>query len=485
MQFFIIVLNDIVRTFSVVGRGINCTYSFTYKNALASFKNAKAKDRVIGYIDHPTDRFSYIFEIEKKIDDKTCVLRKLLETEKGMHLSDVSYDISNLIIRNKSTNLFLEITEDTYNRLVRKMLGDSTKAYLSYITEVARPIKYETGYKCYAKRNRIVFGAPGTGKSFQLNEEKKELLKENRDGYERVTFHPDYTYGSFVGTYKPVPCLDSEGKDAITYKYVPGPFMRVLVKALRNSKTDNPKPFLLLVEEINRADVASVFGDIFQLLDRNKKHYSEYPIQTSEDIRHYLSENLGGIDEDYAEIRIPDNMFIWATMNSADQGVFPMDTAFKRRWDFTYLGIDNNDTDIEKYVVELPNGRIAWNKLRKAINAQLSSVRINEDKLLGPFFIKPDSIDKVNGNEYEFDTKQFIEVFKNKVIMYLFEDAAKRRPSDVFAPSGAGNAFLYSDICNRFEKNGTKIFVDAICNVDMSVPNYTGTKEKTTKDDDK
>lgn len=485
MKFFVIVLNDIVKTFSVVGRGINCTYSFTYKNALASFKDANPDDRVIGYIDSPTDRFSYIFEIEKKIDDKTCVLRKLLETEKGMTLSDVPYEVSNLIISNKSTNLFLEIAEDTYNRLVRKMLGESTKEYLSYITEGARPIKYKTGYKDERKRNRIVFGAPGTGKSFQLNNEKDDLLKGNPDGYERVTFHPDYTYGSFVGTYKPVPCLDSEGKDAITYKYVPGPFMRVLVKALKSSKTDTPMPFLLLIEEINRADVASVFGDVFQLLDRNKTFYSEYPIQTSEDIRHYLSENLGGNDEDYAEIRIPDNMFIWATMNSADQGVFPMDTAFKRRWDFTYLGINNNDSDIEKYTVQLPNGKIYWNKLRKAINAQLSSMRINEDKLLGPFFIKPESIDKVAGEDYEFDATKFMEVFKNKVIMYLFEDAAKRRPSDIFVPNGDGNAFLYSDICNRFEKVGTKIFVDAISNVDISAPTSAVTTGNDTKDNDK
>ena len=138
-----------------------------------------------------------------------------------------------------------------------------------------------------------------------------------------MTFHPDYSYANFVGTYKPVPCKDSDGKDAITYSYVPGPFMRTYVKALQNSRTDAPKPFLLVIEEINRANVAAVFGDVFQLLDRGDDEVSEYPIQASEDIKKYLAGELGGNPDDYAEIRIPDNMFIWATMNSADQGRIP------------------------------------------------------------------------------------------------------------------------------------------------------------------
>ena len=102
-----------------------------------------------------------------------------------------------------------------------------------------------------------------------MNKEKDDLLK-NGGEYERVTFHPDYSYASFVGTYKPVPCVDSDGKDAITYKYVPGPFMRTYIKALKNMKTDNPLPYLLIIEEINRANVAAVFGEVFQLLDRDE-----------------------------------------------------------------------------------------------------------------------------------------------------------------------------------------------------------------------
>ena len=141
-------------------------------------------------------------------------------------------------------------------------------------------IRFKTELESRFYRNRILFGAPGTGKSFTLNKERKELLGDgNEMDYERVTFHPDYSYANFVGTYKPVPCKDSDGKDAITYEYVPGPFMRIYVEALKNGRTDDVKPFLLIIEEINRANVAAVFGDIFQLLDRDDDEVSEYPIQ--------------------------------------------------------------------------------------------------------------------------------------------------------------------------------------------------------------
>lgn len=145
----------------------------------------------------------------------------------------------------------------------------------------------------------------------------------------------------------------------------------------------NPQPYVLLIEEINRAPVAAVFGDVFQLLDRDSDGVSQYEIEAREDIRRYLAEKLGGEPYNHQKIKILDNTFIWATMNSADQGVFPMDTAFKCRWDFTYLGIDDNDQDIrDKYVTvdSLEKQRIRWNDLRKAINAFLAELKVNEDK---------------------------------------------------------------------------------------------------------
>ncbi|GAA0778457.1 hypothetical protein GCM10008908_35430 [Clostridium subterminale] len=328
-----------------------------------------------------------------------------------------------------------------------------------------KPIMFNTGYKSNYARNRILFGAPGTGKSFTLNKDREKLLGEyNGSDYERVTFHPDYSYANFVGTYKPVPCKDSDDKESISYEYVPGPFMRTLVKALQNSKTDNIKPYLLIVEEINRSNVAGVFGDVFQLLDRGQDEVSEYPINTSMDMRTYLAkeENLGGNLENYEKIKIPDNMFIWATMNSADQGVFPMDTAFKRRWDFDYIGINDSEDGIKGRKVTLGSGTYAryieWNELRKVINDTLSSYRINEDKLLGPYFLSKKIIN--SGTDIEIDAKTFISAFKNKVLMYLFDDAAKQKRPSLF--DGCKDSTKYSSICTEFDKRGVEIFCKEI-----------------------
>lgn len=323
---------------------------------------------------------------------------------------------------------------------------------------------YNTNIDIDTPRNRIYFGAPGTGKSYTINEDRKKLLgADNESDYERVTFHPDYSYANFVGTYKPVP----KG-NAITYEYVPGPFMRVYVQAIKNGRTTDVKPFLLIIEEINRANVAAVFGDIFQLLDRDENEVSEYPIQVSEDTKAYLARELGGKPADYSSIRIPNNMFIWATMNSADQGVFPMDTAFKRRWDFNYIGINNNQDKIDDKIVSLEVQSLGdanelqtfkWNDLRKAINEMLGNLKVNEDKMLGTFFIS----NKVLGSGKVIDAEKFKEVFKSKVIMYLFEDAARQRRDEVFEGSKTDNkALKYSEICDDFDRRGVEIFNDQI-----------------------
>ena len=243
--------------------------------------------------------------------------------------------------------------------------------------------------------------------------------------------------GILGGTYKPVP----EGSD-ITYRYVPGPFMRILKKAL-----DKPsQPFILIIEEINRANVAAVFGDVFQILDR-ENNVSVYPIDATEDMKTYLNRD---------KIILPQNLFIWATMNSADQGVFPMDTAFKRRWDFKYFSINHNEDLIEDTYSVINEKSISWNDLRKAINDELLSYKINEDKLIGPFFAF---------NEYhnkEIPTEVFKDIFKNKIIMYLFEDAARSKRNELFSGVGKQRNLTYSEICEEFDKNGIDIFTDSI-----------------------
>ena len=293
-------------------------------------------------------------------------------------------------------------------------------------------------------RNYIFFGAPGTGKSHEL----KRLAKLRFPNTEptRVTFYPDYTYSQFVGCFKPFTedSKDESGRSEITYRYIPGPFLETYINAVKNP-TQN---YLLIVEEINRANPAAVFGDVFQLLDRRTDGCSEYSVAAPIEMRKTL--RAEGIACD--KLALPSNMYIWATMNSADQGVFPMDTAFKRRWDFRYMGInEGEDADIDgtplnKIKVKCGNRVVKWNDLRTAINDFMMSddLKINEDKLLGPFFIDP----RVLG------TDRFPDVFKDKVLLYLFEDAGKTKRTKMFRK----DLKTYSQICKAFDEKGEWIF---------------------------
>ncbi|WP_182007311.1 AAA family ATPase [Priestia aryabhattai] len=318
-------------------------------------------------------------------------------------------------------------------------------------------------------RNRIIFGAPGTGKSFTLNNDKKFFGSK----FERVTFHPNYSYSQFVGTYKPRPIYKDHFKSSsysevpytdlslnnieadssmhkkfypivnepyITYDFVPGPFLRLLVQALK----DRSNNYLLVIEELNRANVAAVFGDIFQLLDRDESGVSEYSITISEEMKAYLFKELGYKLE---ELQLPENFYIWSTMNVADQGVFPMDTAFKRRWDFEYVKLNDGEEKIISIVVDitsLTRKEVYWNVFRRAINQKLIDIGIKEDKLIGPYFIRPADL---------LHPKKFQTTFTNKLLMYLFEDVLKHRKNEFFVT----DVKTFSDLAELYE-SGKEIF---------------------------
>ena len=350
------------------------------------------------------------------------------------------------------TNTF-SIGEDEYfvSSQWRPDREDARGAFVDWLFELLLTIRFVTGFSSDFERNRIAFGAPGTGKSHKLNADRASLLAHTSGSFERVTFHPEYTYSQFVGSYKPV--TDERGD--IRYDFVPGPFMRVLVAALKSGRTDTPQPHLLLIEEINRAKVAAVFGDVFQLLDRDDSGASAYEIHATEDIKKYLISELGKATD---IIRIPDNMFIWATMNSADQGVYPMDTAFKRRWNFEYIGIDENDAAVGG-VVTLGRGtnarEVNWNQLRRAINEILAvNYNVNEDKLIGPYFLSHRDF-AYDEEGRMVDPERFIRAFKSKVLMYLYEDAAKPIRHQLFDGCDSSR---YSSVCAAFDDKGIEIF---------------------------
>lgn len=321
-------------------------------------------------------------------------------------------------------------------------------------------------------RNLIVFGAPGTGKSHDLDLRAKANFPG--DGcITRVTFHPEYTYSQFVGAYKPwvepdedpEKSLNQQFRDSkITYRYEFGPFMETYVQALLYPSVK----YVLLIEELNRANPAA-FGDIFQLLDRDATGASKYPVATPNDMRGELwkrlyestflpegDETLHRYSSEEAttaakQLSLPPNMFIWATMNSADQGVFPMDTAFKRRWSFEYMDINHGFEVIRDFDVVLgDDGHVVnWDDLRRKINELLlDECKVNEDKLLGPFFIAPEALD---------DPETFAAAFKDKVLLYLCEDAAKMKKSNLFKGCNR-KTITYSYVCGEFDARGEEIF---------------------------
>jgi 5-methylcytosine-specific restriction enzyme B len=331
--------------------------------------------------------------------------------------SDASEYFEGLDISQKNLYFFYKINKISVN----------SKEYVTFIGSdsiVENPPNIDKGY------NRLVYGAPGTGKSNMLEKDRESCLI---DSYERVTFYPDYSYGQFVGMYKPYT------KDKkIQYKFVPGPFLRMLVKALKFNNENH----VIIIEEINRANAAAVFGDMFQLLDRNSNGEGEYSISLQEEVKDYLKEEGLTVEK----LKIPSNFYIWATMNSADQGVVPLDSAFKRRFDdYKLISINENDSIISGINVDiLCDGirNIEWNEFRKKLNKFLISNRVKEDKLIGPFFIKP-SILKNN--------EKFQQVFKDKLLMYLAEDVLRHKKREFFRTESL------SEILSNYKENG-KVF---------------------------
>lgn len=290
-------------------------------------------------------------------------------------------------------------------------------------------------------RNKIIYGAPGTGKSYRLELDRREYFPKEEQ-FIRVTFHANYSYTQFVGTYKPVPIykegdaavayygsdmqkLDQSKEPLIDYQFCPGPLLILLERALKHKKTN----FLLLIEEINRANAAAVFGDVFQLLDRKGNGESEYGITLSYDAMNYLKSR--GINKD--KLRLPRNLFIWATMNSADQGVTPLDTAFKRRWSFEYISLSYGESIMDGYLLPLKflKRPIAWNDFRHIINDKLCSeaIRIPEDKLIGPFFLKQQELIKVDDDEANGLANA---AFQNKLLLYLKDDVLRHNSRAIF-----------------------------------------------------
>lgn len=304
--------------------------------------------------------------------------------------------------------------------------------------------------KSQSSLQQIYYGAPGTGKSHIINEQV------SNESVIRTTFHPDSDYSTFVGCYKPttkvVKMRDLAGhvikengveltEDRIVYEFVEQAFLQAYIQAWKfyDKKNEEIKKQFLVIEEINRGNCAQIFGDLFQLLDRNMWGFSDYPIQADNDMRKQIAKAFSGLeisqenkdrinacykcDKDYVQqvlngeiLLLPDNLYIWATMNTSDQSLFPIDSAFKRRWDWQYMPIAKGRDEQGKelnWSIEAEDNRYDWWSFLAKINEQIGSTTNSEDKKLGFFFCKV-----VNG-------KISAETFVGKVISYLWNDVFK------------------------------------------------------------
>jgi hypothetical protein len=247
---------------------------------------------------------------------------------------------------------------------------------------------------------KIFYGAPGTGKSHKV----KELVQGKEERTERITFHPEFDYSAFVGGYKP-----TMNGDNIRYEFVPQAFTNIYVNAWNNLDKD----YYLVIEEINRGNCAEIFGDIFQLLDRT----NDYHITPSKELKEYLISKLEG-NTDGEKLVLPPNLNILATMNTSDQSLFPMDSAFKRRWDWEYIPInyeESEDNKSSKFKVQISVAEsFNWLSFIKSVNSVIKqNDNLGMDKCIGNYFIKPEK-DEID-----------IETFINKAIFYLWNDVFK------------------------------------------------------------
>ena len=335
-----------------------------------------------------------------------------------------------------------------YEKTGSNQYSNALKTYMRFL--YAKEIFQNEAKKIKAPSNltlqQIYYGAPGTGKS--------KTIKDLTFGEDviRTTFHPDSDYASFVGTYKPITeevvlrdcngkkVIDDETKEVvkeerIAYKFIPQSFLKAYVEAWK--KLGSGKKQYLIIEEINRGNCAQIFGDLFQLLDRNEYGFSDYPIVADKDMQKFLEKEFEGweitnkdkINQLYGEANmvslimkgerlvLPSNLYIWATMNTSDQSLFPIDSAFKRRWDWKYVpireGRDKETNAKLNWYINTGDRQYNWWSFVSQVNKLIGSLTNSEDKKLGYFFCK--------AKDGEIDADLFV----SKVIFYLWNDVFK------------------------------------------------------------
>ena len=544
MKKYIIWIDSLITTFSIVESGKNISYNYQDKDNANLFDNINQGDIILGYYAEPIEKVVSIFVVKDKTNGNTLVLNKMFETSEGTTLEDKGF-ISNLEEKSllalsddqyykivdemvKSIELYegLNVTEDIFSgfepwltspnnpdytgkqkyggyaralvKLVDFMLSknliedtdlndkniekyiswvqiyegsqeakdfdvnkNSNKAgsaalkkYVKYIKYLITPHVVDFDYSTTknTSTNKIFYGVPGCGKSYHI---QHNIL--GTTPYIRTTFYQDYSNTDFVGQILPKVVKGDNGeKDTVEYIFNPGPFTLALIKAISNPT----EKIALVIEEINRGNAPAIFGDILQLLDRDDDSISEYGIKNVGMID-YLNAyefTVGGEKKRYHfdEIKIPGNLDIYATMNTSDQNVYTLDTAFTRRWSKEHIPNEFNGHKIEKmYVPGMAS--YTWGEFVKAVNEQirdnLESLQVNEDKQVGAFFVKEKDLLENSADS----TEQKAKMFAYKVLEYLWGDVSKLDHQVIFNPKYT----TFEDIVKDFAK-GVVVFNDKL-----------------------
>lgn len=315
---------------------------------------------------------------------------------------------------------------------------------------------------------QIFYGAPGTGKS--------HTIKKTTDGVDskflvRTTFHPDSDYSTFVGAYKPkmevMPRYNPQTGEQmgvekrIVYAYTPQAFLKAYITAWQNPE----QPVYLIIEEINRGNCAQIFGDLFQLLDRGDDGQSCYPIKADQDMQMHLIEVFAGNDALPENIRLgeelvlPSNLYIWATMNTSDQSLFPIDSAFKRRWEWKYIpitqGKDKESGKLMQWSIEAEGVSYDWWSFLEVMNKRVGDITSSEDKKLGFFFCKADGQGVISADKFVSKVMFYLwnDVFKdypdNPIAMYLKEEGGEFTYGDFYTTNAGGDVMVREELVTR------------------------------------
>lgn len=438
MQYFILSLSAISNSFSIFESGdkIRFKYHYAYKK-IGDLNNIAPNDLILSY-KRGINLIKYVFKvIEVNSKNDELILEKVLECSNGVTIDEEE------IINQFQQQEIIKIEESYFIEIYNKLLNN-----LNIFDKEYTPIEehdseldddLESKRLCCGK-NTLIYGVPGVGKSHMI---KTKKCKDITDEYyiERVVFHPDYTYSDFVGQ-----ILPKVSDDKIEYKFVEGPLTKILRKAYKNPT----EKVVLIIEEINRGNAPAIFGDIFQLLDRMKKPTdgfkkgtSEFGITNSEIAKEVY-------DDETWKVRIPSNLDIIATMNTSDQNVFTLDTAFKRRWNMEMIKNNFDEPDFKNKPIK--NTKITWKVFGTAINEIIldnaNSTLSSEDKRLGAFFVDEEELNS---------SKKFAE----KVLMYLWDDVFKFNRGDYFDETTV-DEFSLECFIEKFEKDTFDIFTPII-----------------------